>query len=123
MLPVARSPITSQLSISVACSTGKTQIRDLTGVGHDRAGVNDLGVLDPGGKAPLATEQVAAVGRHRAARLGAGALVHPQAPSGKELLDRLVAEIGGIGTGGQRAGHQHPSGRGVAIGEVLDDLE
>ena len=124
MLPVPRSPITSQLSISVAFSTGTTKIARLAGLLDDGERVDVASVLDAGGEAPVPGDEVAALGR--LGDSGARALPgdHGNALGADEdLLDRFVGEVRGAGPDRQAGGHQHPSGGRVAVRDVGEHLE
>jgi hypothetical protein len=48
---------------------------------------------------------------------------HRQTLPREELLDRRIAEIRSARADRERGRHQHPTRRGIAVRDVLDDLE
>ena len=81
-------------------------------------------VLDAGGEAPVAGEEVATLGRLGDSRARALAGDHGHTLGADEdLLDRVVGEVRRAGPDRQAGGHQHPSGGRVAVRDVGDHLE
>ncbi len=123
MLPVARRPITSQLSTSVACVDRQHEnpwlVRSLD---HSQR-VDVRAVLDARRKAPRTAEQVAAIVRDRGARARALTDDHRQAVAAEELSDCGVPEVRGAGSNRERGSHQDPAGGGIAVRQALDDLQ
>ena len=81
-------------------------------------------MLDAGGEAPVAGDEVAALGRLGDAGPGALAGDHRDALGADEdLVDRFVGEVRGAGADRQAGGHQHPSGGRIAVRDVGEHLE
>src|SRR5271170_2242194 len=88
MLPVARKPITSQLSISVAFSMGQIEDSKFAGFLDDCGGVDVGRVLEARSETPGAADEMATLGRDRLA--GASALAG-------EDVEALAVHGGGLG--------------------------
>ena len=95
----------------------------LAGALDDPERVNVRAVLDARREAPRTAQPESAFVGNGVTGTRALARDHGQTLAGEQLLDRRIAEIRGAGADRERRGHQHPTGRRIAVGDVLDDLE